>query len=152
MSAHLIAFAGEVGVVARFVAGAATVLAIFYGLFVWNGSGRGRVKSDEYVREPPDESPPAVVALLFAETPGYPGITATLLDLVRRGVMSEEGTLAGSPVICCSATTPFWPLDATGAASLVRSSAGSSIWCSVTDSVRSQWATCGTGGRRTDPT
>lgn len=59
----------------------------FYLIF-WRASGRGtRVPRDRYLREPPDDSPPAVVAMLFAATPGTAGVTATLLDLARRGIV-----------------------------------------------------------------
>jgi Predicted membrane protein (DUF2207) C-terminal domain len=59
----------------------------FY-LLLWRPSGRRLpVRRDDYLRAPPDDSPPAVVAMLFASTPGTDGLIATLLDLVRRGVI-----------------------------------------------------------------
>jgi len=58
-----------------------------YILFLWRPAGRIRVRRDDYLREPPDDSPPAVVGTLFATTPGTEAMVATLLDLVRRGVV-----------------------------------------------------------------
>ncbi len=68
----------------------------FY-LILWRPSGRKLpVRRDEYLREPPDDTPPAVVAMLFATTPGTDGMVATLLDLVRRGVVGLDA-VAGMP-------------------------------------------------------
>lgn len=65
----------------------------FY-LLLWRPSGRLRVRRDDYLREPPDDSPPAVVGALFATTPGTVSMVATLLDLVRRGVVRLDAVTA----------------------------------------------------------
>jgi hypothetical protein len=96
VSADVGTLAADVGAVVRFVLGACLTLGVFWLVVVRPSSGwRARTRPGDYRREPPDDCPPAVVGLLFAETPGYPGITATLLDLARRDLVRLDGT-AGS--------------------------------------------------------
>lgn len=69
----------------------------FY-LLLWRPSGRRlRVRRDDYLRQPPDDLSPALVAMLFATTPGTDGLIATLLDLVRRGVVGLDAVPGQSP-------------------------------------------------------
>ena len=67
----------------------AAAVAGFYFL-LWRPCRSGSVRRDDYLREPPDDSPPVVVGMLFSTTPGTDGMVATLLDLVRRGVIELD--------------------------------------------------------------
>lgn len=67
----------------------AAAVAGFYFL-LWRPRRSGSVRRDDYLREPPDDSPPVVVGMLFSTTPGTDGMVATLLDLVRRGVIELD--------------------------------------------------------------
>lgn len=67
----------------------------FYVLLL-RPTGASGVRRDDYLREPPDDSPPAVVGALFSTSPGAEGMVATLLDLVRRGVVKLEAVADSS--------------------------------------------------------
>lgn len=66
-----------------------------YALLYLRAAPRSHATQPEYIREPPSDLPPAMVGMLFdvATTPDK--MAATILDLVRRGVieMSKPGPL-----------------------------------------------------------
>ncbi len=55
------------------------------------------VKGPEYLHEPPADLPPAIVDALFTTAPTSAKMVATLLDLVRRGVIVMNKTQTPAP-------------------------------------------------------
>lgn len=51
---------------------------------------RAPATTPEFLREPPTDMPPAVVGLLFNSGPSPEKLAATLLDLVRRGIIEMQ--------------------------------------------------------------
>jgi hypothetical protein len=66
-----------------------------YALLYLRAAPRARAKPPEYIREPPSDLPPAMVGMLFDACATSDKMAATILDLVRRGVieMSKPGPL-----------------------------------------------------------
>ena len=77
-------------VIAGFVVAAAMLAAVFC---VLRGLAPGTLppRRDDYLREPPNDLPPAVVTVLLRGDPGREGLAATVIDLARRGVIQVTG-------------------------------------------------------------
>jgi hypothetical protein len=72
------------------VVAAAVYAAVFFALFGTFMKRQIAVPRDAYVREPPSTLAPALVGTLFANFPWGETLSATLLDLVRQGVLTMQ--------------------------------------------------------------